>query len=80
MGLAPSAGRRELGGGGRAPVAGQLGPTLQLDQWAMDLSLFTHVPQLPGGDVMVAPMVWLAGVAGALDVVGVAGFRRRDIG
>jgi ABC-2 type transport system permease protein len=46
----------------------------------LDLSPFTHVSQLPRGDVTVAPMIWLVGVAGALAVTGLAAFRQRDIG
>jgi ABC-2 type transport system permease protein len=57
-----------------------LGPVLRLDQWAMDLSPFTHVPRLPGGELTGAPMFWLLAVTAALVAAGLAGFRRRDVG
>jgi ABC-2 type transport system permease protein len=60
-------------------LIGQFGPILQLDQWVLDLSPFAHVPQLPGGELTMAPLVALAPVAGALVVAGLAGFRRRDL-
>jgi ABC-2 type transport system permease protein len=60
-------------------LLGQLGPLLQVPQWAMDLSPFTHVPRLVD-DVAAAPLVWLSLVAIALGTAGLAGFRRRDIG
>jgi ABC-2 type transport system permease protein len=61
-------------------LLGEIGPLLELDQRVMDLSPFTHVPRLPGGEVSAAPLVWLAALAGALIVAGLAGFRRRDVG
>ncbi|GDY33062.1 ABC transporter permease [Gandjariella thermophila] len=61
-------------------LLGVLGPVFRLDQWAMDLSPFTHVPRLPGGELSATPLVCLVLVAAALVVVGLAGFRRRDIG
>jgi ABC-2 type transport system permease protein len=61
-------------------LLGQLGPMLQLDQALMDVSPFTHVPRLPGGTFSVLPLVLLAAVAGVLAAVGLAGFRRRDLG
>ncbi|MBP2337018.1 ABC-2 type transport system permease protein [Saccharothrix coeruleofusca] len=61
-------------------VLGQLGPLLQLDRWAMDLSPFTHVPEVPGAEVSATPLVWLTVVAAALAAVGLLGFRRRDVG
>jgi len=56
-----------------------IGSLLQLDQWIMDVAPFTHVPNLPGGDLTVAPLAWLLAVAVVLTAAGVAGFRRRDI-
>jgi ABC-2 type transport system permease protein len=61
-------------------VLGQLGPLLELDQWALDLSPFTHVPKVPGAELTATPLVWLTVVALAFVVVGIGGFRRRDIG
>jgi ABC-2 type transport system permease protein len=58
---------------------GQVGAILQLSQWAMDVSPFTHVPKIPGGTLTVAPLVWLVGIAAVLGASGFAGFRRRDL-
>jgi ABC-2 type transport system permease protein len=56
-----------------------VGTTLQLDQWILDISPFTHVPHLPGGHATATPLVTLTVVAGALAAVGLTGLRRRDI-
>jgi ABC-2 type transport system permease protein len=61
-------------------LLGQLGPVLKLSQWAMDVSPFTHVPKLPGGDPTATPLISLTLLAALLTVAGLAGFRRRDIG
>lgn len=60
-------------------LIGQLGAVLQFDQWVLNLSPFTHVPQLPASDLTWAPLVWLTAVAAALIAAGMAGARRRDI-
>jgi ABC-2 type transport system permease protein len=60
-------------------LIGQLGVVLQFDQWVLNLSPFTHVPQLPAGDLTWSPLVWLTAVAAALMAAGMAGARRRDI-
>ncbi len=60
-------------------LLGQLGAILQLSQWALDLSPFSHLPALPGGDVTVTPLVWLVALAAVLTAAGLAGFRRRDL-
>jgi ABC-2 type transport system permease protein len=59
-------------------LIGELGPSLRLPQWVLDVSPFTHVPKLPGGPVDGAPIGWLLLVAVVLTVLGLAGFRRRD--
>ena len=56
------------------------GELLQLDQWVLDISPFTHIPDLPGGEVSAKPLIWLVGVAAVLTLAGMVGFRRRDIG
>jgi ABC-2 type transport system permease protein len=61
-------------------LLGQLGPVLKLSQAVMDLSPFTHVPKLPGGDFSGTPVVALTAVAVAISAAGLVGFRRRDIG
>jgi ABC-2 type transport system permease protein len=64
---------------GVAVFISTLGGLLNLDQLVLDLSPFTHLPRLPGGDVTLAPFAWLAGVAAVLVAAGLAGFRRRDL-
>lgn len=58
---------------------GQLGEILQLPQWALDLSPFTHVPQVPGHDVTAEPLVWLSVAAVTTTIVGLLAFRRRNL-
>ncbi len=60
-------------------LLGLLGQILQLPQWALDLSPFTHVPLLPAEDVEALPLLILLAVGVGLMVVGLTGFRRRDI-
>jgi ABC-2 type transport system permease protein len=66
-----------------AVVAGFLitwiGPAVNLPQWALDVSPFTHLPSLPVADPTVTPYAWLLAAAAALVVVGLAALRRRDL-
>ena len=61
-------------------LLGLFGNLLQLDQWMLDLSPFTHIPKLPGGEISAEPLVWLVSVAAVLTMAGFVGFRRRDLG
>ena len=61
-------------------VLGQLGSVLNLPEWMLDLSPFSHSPKLPGGEVSATPIVMLTLIAAALVAVGLWAFRRRDIG
>ncbi|MGH4025624.1 MAG: ABC transporter permease [Pseudonocardiaceae bacterium] len=56
-----------------------VGTALQFDQWILDISPFTHLPRLPGGEISAASLEWLLAVAVALAVAGLTGFRRRDV-
>ncbi len=59
---------------------GEFGALLELPLWMRDLSPFAHAPTLPGGDVAPLAQLVLIAIAGAVALVGAAGFRRRDIG
>ncbi len=61
-------------------LLGQLGALLQLDQWLMNLSPFTHLPTVPGEQVRAEPLVALVGMALALGSAGLVGLRHRDVG
>jgi ABC-2 type transport system permease protein len=61
-------------------LLGEFGTLLRLDPRLIDLSPFTHVPKLPGGELTMTPLMWLTLVALVLTATGLAGFRRRDIG
>ncbi|GAA4993848.1 hypothetical protein GCM10023205_78200 [Yinghuangia aomiensis] len=61
-------------------LLGMVGDALKLPQPVMDLSPFTHLPKLPGGDVELLPYALLAAVAGLLGAAALAGTRRRDLG
>jgi ABC-2 type transport system permease protein len=56
-----------------------VGASMQLSQWLLDVSPFTHVPRVPGTAVSPTPLVWLAAVAIALAAAGMIGLRRRDM-
>lgn len=61
-------------------VASEFGSLLDLDHRVRDISPFTHVPDLPGATFRATPIVWLTLVVFALVGIGLAGFRRRDVG
>jgi ABC-2 type transport system permease protein len=56
-----------------------VGETLQLNHYLLDISPFTHVPHVPGGDVPATPLVTLVVIAVVLAVAGAFGLRRRGI-
>jgi ABC-2 type transport system permease protein len=62
-----------------AGVVELLGETLELSDGARALSPFHHVPDLPGGDVEILPLLTLAGAAAVLLGIGWSALRRRDI-
>ncbi|MEV4345269.1 ABC transporter permease [Actinoplanes sp. NPDC049596] len=56
-----------------------VGQTLELDQWLLDISPFTHIPHLPGGAFSATPVITLLAVAAVLAALGLGGLRRRNI-
>jgi ABC-2 type transport system permease protein len=56
------------------------GPIVRLPQVVLDLSPFTHIPKLPSADFTATPLLWLTGIAVFAIGIGLAGFRRRDVG
>ncbi|MFI0483767.1 ABC transporter permease [Actinomadura sp. 9N215] len=79
FGLAP----RLTAGGAWAAVGlfgaiSMFGPSLDLSEGVMDVSPFTHIPKI-GQNFAVMPLVWLAAIAAVLAVLGMVGFRRRDL-
>ncbi|MEU7158976.1 ABC transporter permease [Streptomyces chrestomyceticus] len=59
---------------------GWVGPAVQLPQWAMNLSPFSHLPKLPGGEATAAPFLWLLALTAVSVAAGLTALRRRDIG
>lgn len=58
---------------------GLYGPALGLNHWAMDLSVFTHLPKVPSAEVTAGPLLLLTLLAAALGGAGLAALRRRDL-
>jgi ABC-2 type transport system permease protein len=79
VGLAPRFATVAWGALGLCVLLGLVGAALQLDQWVMNLSPFTHVPRVPGAALTATPLILLLAVALALGGAGLAGLRRRGI-
>lgn len=60
-------------------VAGLLGEVLNLPQWVMDVSPFTHIPAAPAAPVTAAPLIVLAVISLVLVGAGLLAVNRRDI-
>lgn len=57
-----------------------LGEILKLPEWILDTSPFRHVPRLPAEEFSITPVAWLMAIAVVFTVVGLYGFKQRDIG
>ncbi|TDC63055.1 ABC transporter permease [Actinomadura sp. GC306] len=79
FGLAPRFSGAIWGAVGLFVVVSMFGPALDLDQWLLNVSPFTHVPKLPGAAFTAAPFAWLLALTAVLFAAGMLGFRRRDI-
>jgi len=80
FGLAPRATSLAWGALGLFIVIGFFGQLLELPEWLIDLSPFQHVPSMPAEGFSAGPVLALTGVAAALIVAGMVGFRHRDAG
>lgn len=56
-----------------------LGGLFQFPDWARYLSPYDHIPELPVEDMDVVPVVILTGCALAMGLLGLIGYRRRDV-
>jgi ABC-2 type transport system permease protein len=65
---------------GYSVAVGQVGPLLKFPTWALKTSPFGNIPPLPGSHVSAAPILVMSSVGVVLLVLGLVGFRRRDIG
>ncbi len=59
-------------------LVGMLGESLNLPQWARNLSPFEHVPALPAADCDAAPVLVLLAISAFLTIIGLVGIRIRD--
>jgi ABC-2 type transport system permease protein len=59
-------------------VIGELGPTLQLPDWVVDLSPFAHLSQLPGGEFAALAAGVMTAVAVAFVAAGGLAYQQRD--
>lgn len=57
----------------------QLGALLKLPQWIINLSPFTHTPPAPATSIAYSPLFILLAIAVTLLLIGILGFKRRDI-
>jgi ABC-2 type transport system permease protein len=59
---------------------GQIGELLDLPQWVLQLSPYTHAPRMPLADFELGPALTLTGIAVVLLAVAWQRYRTRDIG
>jgi len=60
-------------------IIGFFGDLLNMPSWAMNLSPFYHIPQLPLENMRVSPMLILTAAALILTACGLVFYRRRDV-
>jgi ABC-2 type transport system permease protein len=57
----------------------QLGVLLELPQWVVNISPFTHIPSVPAESLTITPLLILSVISAVLFVLGLAIFKRRDL-
>ncbi len=60
-------------------VVGELGPTMDLPGWLVDVSPFAHLGQLPGGDFAALAAAVMTLAAAGLTAAGALAYGRRDV-
>jgi len=80
FGLVPRAIAIAWGALGACALLWFVGPLLDAPRWLLDASPFEHVPAVPAAELAAGPLVGLVALTAALLGVGLAGWRRRDIG
>ncbi|MGC5017251.1 ABC transporter permease [Micromonospora sp. DT47] len=60
-------------------LIGQVGAVLKLSRWLLDISPFSHTPQVLGTGWSATPLVVLTVLALAMALAGLLTFRRRDV-
>ncbi|PCG84742.1 ABC transporter permease [Streptomyces sp. WZ.A104] len=60
-------------------LVGYLGAILRFPDWMNNLSPFGHAPRLPAAQMNWTPVLVLTALAAGLVLLGLAGFRRRDL-
>ncbi len=80
FGLVPRAAALAWAGLAGCILVALLGPLLKIPEWLASVSPFDHLPQVPAAEFAAAPLAVLTAVAAAVVAVGVAAFRKRDVG
>lgn len=60
-------------------LVAEVGSLLKLPEWVQNVSPFTHTPAAPAASLDLQPLVILLAIAVGLLVIGLVGFRRRDV-
>ena len=55
------------------------GELLDVPGWLIDVSPYSHIPEVPATDLTLAPLIVLTLIAAALIAAGLAAFRHRDL-
>src|SRR5215204_6146217 len=79
FGLAPRAVMLVWGAFALCFFLAMFGDLLDVPGWLIDVSPFSHIPDVPATDLTLAPLIVLTLIAAALIAAGLAAFRHRDL-